>query len=116
MAARCDHWATRKDSCGKNDLDHTNRRERAEVRHVLGTMMQAENSAKNERPSLLDVVALLTDLPGHRLARGQVGTIVEDLDDKTLLVEFSDDQGRAYAVEPCRRDDLLVLHYVPEAA
>jgi len=61
-------------------------------------------------------VALLTDLPAHRLARGQVGTIVEQLDDKTSLVEFSDDRGRAYAVAPCRRADLLVLRYVPEAA
>jgi hypothetical protein len=61
-------------------------------------------------------VALLTDLAEHRLARGQVGTIVDQLDDKTLLVEFSDDQGRAYAVAPCPGDDLLVLHYVPEAA
>jgi predicted transcriptional regulator len=72
--------------------------------------------AKNERPSVLDVVALLTDRPAHQLARGQVGTVVEQLDDKTLLVEFSDDQGRAYAIAPCLRADLLVLHYVPEAA
>jgi Domain of unknown function (DUF4926) len=83
---------------------------------VLGAMMQAEKTTKNESPSLLDVVALLTDLPGQRLARGQVGTIVEQLDDKTSLVEFSDDQGRAYALAPCPRDDLLVLHDVPEAA
>jgi hypothetical protein len=72
--------------------------------------------AKNERPSVLDAVALLQDLPAQRLARGQVGTIVEQLDDKTLLVEFSDDQGRAYAFAPCARADLLVLHYLPEAA
>lgn len=79
-------------------------------------MMKVEKRAKSERPSLLDVVALLTDLPAQRLARGQVGTIVEQLDDNTLLVEFSDDEGRAYAVAPCPRADLLVLHYVPEAA
>jgi hypothetical protein len=79
-------------------------------------MMQAEKGAKTERPSLLDVVALLTDLSAHRLARGQVGTIVEQLDNKTLLVEFSDDQVRAYAVAPCPWEDLLVLHYVPKAA
>ena len=83
---------------------------------MLGAMMQAENGTKNESPSLLYVVALLTDLSGHRLARGQVGTIVEQLDEKTSLVEFSDDQGRAYAVASCPRDDLLVLRYVPEAA
>jgi hypothetical protein len=38
------------------------------------------------------------------------------LDDKIVLVELSDDQGRAYAVAPCQRADLLILHYVPEAA
>jgi hypothetical protein len=80
---------------------------------MLGAMMKAK---KGERPSVLDVVALLTDRPAQRLARGQVGTIVEQLDGKTLLVEFSDDQGRAYAVVPCSRADLLVLHYVPAAA
>ncbi len=78
--------------------------------------MIAKKDAKNERLSVLDVVALLTDLPEQQLARGQVGTIVELLDGKTLLVEFSDDQGRAYAVAPCPRADLLVLHYVPEPA
>ncbi len=78
--------------------------------------MKEKEGANNERPSLLDAVALLTDLPAQRLARGQVGTIVEQLDDKTLLVEFSDEQGRAYAVAPCSRADLLVLHYVPEVA
>jgi hypothetical protein len=78
--------------------------------------MMAKKDAKSERPSVLDVVALLTDLPEQQLARGQVGTIVELLDRKTLLVEFSDDQGRAYAVAPCPRADLLVLHYVPESA
>jgi hypothetical protein len=79
-------------------------------------MMKAKKDTKKQRPSLLDVVAMLTDLPAQGLVRGQVGTIVDQLDDKTLLVEFSDDRGRAYAVAPCRQADLLVLHYVPEAA
>jgi hypothetical protein len=78
--------------------------------------MNTTNGTKNDGPSVLDVVALLTDLPTQRLARGQVGTVVEQLDDKTSLVEFSDDQGRAYAVAPCPRAELLTLHYVPEAA
>ena len=78
--------------------------------------MKTREGTKNDNPSLLDVVALLADLPAHQLPRGQVGTIVEQLDDKTLLVEFSDDRGHAYAVAPCPRVDLRVLHYVPEAA
>jgi hypothetical protein len=36
--------------------------------------------------------------------------------ERTFLVEFSDEKGRAYAVVPCPRAALLVLHYVPEAA
>ncbi len=83
---------------------------------MLGAMMKSKSGARTESPSLLDVVALLTDLPGQSLVRGQVGTVVEQLDDKTLLVEFSDDQGRTYAVAPCPGAGLLVLHYVPEAA
>jgi hypothetical protein len=77
-------------------------------------MMNTTNGAENERPSVLDVVALLTDLPAQRLARGQVGTIVEQLDAMTSLVEFSDEQGCAYAVAPCPHTELLTLHYVPE--
>ena len=67
-------------------------------------------------PSLLDVVALLSDLPAQQLPRGQVGTVVEQLDENTSLVEFSDEQGRAYAVAPCPVSELLALHYVPGTA
>jgi hypothetical protein len=112
----CSRLPRRKRQATRNDLDRANRREPAEVRHLLGAAMKAKKDAKNDRPSVLDVVALLADLPAQRLARGQVGTVVEQLDDKTLLVEFSDDQGRAYAIAPCPRTDLLILHYVPEAA
>jgi hypothetical protein len=83
---------------------------------MLGGVMKMKRRLRTEAPSLLDVVALLADLPARSLARGQVGTAVEQLDDKTWLVEFSDDEGQAYAVARCQGDDLLVLHYVPEAA
>ncbi len=66
--------------------------------------------------ALLASVALLRDLPERALVRGQVGTIVEELDEATALVEFSDDQGRAYAIAPCPRDGLLPLHTAPLAA
>ena len=78
--------------------------------------MKMKRRIRNETPSLLGVVALLKDLPAQDLTRGQVGTAVEQLDDKTWLVEFSDDEGRAYAVAPCQAANLLVLRYVPEAA
>ena len=66
--------------------------------------------------SILQTVALLEARPAFGLARGQVGTVVGALDESTVLVEFSGDDGRAYAIEPIPRAELLVLHYVPEAA
>ncbi len=75
-----------------------------------------EEAAQSDRPAVLDVVALLADLPAQGLARGQVGTVVESLDERAVLVEFTDDQGRAFAVAPCPCSELLVLHYVPQAA
>jgi len=93
-------------------MDCSNRRGNSAVRHVLGALVvQAQ-----EKPALLDVVALLVDHPDSQLARGQVGTVVESLNEKTALVEFSDDHGRAYAVVPCPLSELIVLHYAPEAA
>jgi hypothetical protein len=73
-------------------------------------------SVKRSEPSLLNVVALLVDRPQDGLARGQVGTIVESLGSDAVLVEFSDDRGAAYAVVPCTTAELIVLHYVPQAA
>jgi hypothetical protein len=70
----------------------------------------------DETDFLLRAVALLRDVPEHRLVRGQVGTIVEALDEGTALVEFSDDEGHAYAIVPCPRDALLVLRNAPLAA
>ncbi len=62
---------------------------------------------------LLDVVALTEDLPECRLLRGQVGTVVERLEPDICLVEFSDDEGRTYAMLPLRTEQLMVLHYQP---
>jgi hypothetical protein len=60
---------------------------------------------------LLDVVALMDDLPANRLRRGQVGTIVEELAAGVFEVEFSDDLGRTYATTALRASQLLALHY-----
>ncbi|HMD40285.1 MAG TPA: DUF4926 domain-containing protein [Candidatus Acidoferrum sp.] len=62
-------------------------------------------------PKLLDVVALLEDLPGEDLQRGQVGTVVENLASDVFEVEFSDAAGQAHAALALRSDQLLVLHY-----
>ena len=63
--------------------------------------------------NLLDVVALTRDLPDHGLQRGQVGTVVEILQPGVFEVEFSDDEGQAYALIAVTAEHLLVLHYEP---
>jgi hypothetical protein len=59
-------------------------------------------------------------LSGGWVERGQVGTIVEQFDDRTLLVEFGDDESRASPVATCPQPERLVrrlvLHDVPEPA
>ena len=61
----------------------------------------------------LDVVALVEDLPAHGLVRGQVGTVVELLAPGVFEVEFSDDEGRSYAMLALKVDQLMVLHHNP---
>jgi Domain of unknown function (DUF4926) len=60
---------------------------------------------------LNDVVALLADVPETKLARGQVGTVVEVLSPAKVLVEFADDDGKAFAITAVEVNGLLVLQY-----
>lgn len=62
---------------------------------------------------LLDVVALVEDVPGERLQRGQVGTIVEVLAPGVYEVEFSDEEGRSYASTALRTAQVLLLRHEP---
>lgn len=65
---------------------------------------------------LLDTVALLRDTPELGLAKGQVGTVVEELDETSVVVEFADADGNAYALPALKRADLLRLAYEQQAA
>jgi len=61
---------------------------------------------------ILDVVALLQDLPEKKLVRGQVGTVVEHLDDNLFEVEFVDTKsGETIALEPVKGSDLFLLYF-----
>ncbi len=70
----------------------------------------------SEEIKLLDVVALLEDVPSEGLSRGEVGTVVEvfapqpDLPG-ALLVEFSDRHGESYAFASLRPHQLVKLRY-----
>lgn len=76
---------------------------------------------------LLDTVAILNSVHRERLTlvepdyetisslpSGQVGTVIEVYEKGSryqYLVEFSDSQGREYAMATLPADELLVLHY-----
>jgi len=62
---------------------------------------------------LLAEVALLRNLPENGLVRGQVGTVVEILSPEAVEVEFSDDEGRGYAMAAVAKCDLIRLQHAP---
>ncbi len=62
---------------------------------------------------LLDVVALLDNIPTAKLYRGQVGTIVEIYEPDVFEVEFCDKKGQTYALQTLKATQLLQLHYMP---
>lgn len=65
---------------------------------------------------LLDVVAPLQDFPERNVAKGQVGTIIEELDRENVLVEFADTSGVAYAIAPMPVAILMELKHTPAIA
>jgi hypothetical protein len=65
---------------------------------------------------LLDVVALIDEMPGAGLRRGQVGTIVELLAPGVFEVEFCALDGTTYASLAVEERRLMVLHHEPASA
>ncbi len=65
---------------------------------------------------MLDVVAALQDIPEQHVEKGQVGTILEALDDDHVLVEFADLNGIAYAISPIPVKQLIELKHTPAMA
>lgn len=60
---------------------------------------------------LLDTVALLKDVPQYKLVVGQVGSVVELLNNNMFLVEFCNNKGETLAMVEVNSKDLLLLHY-----
>lgn len=72
-----------------------------------------------EQIPLLSPVALIEDIPNRGLTKGQMGTVVEFLQqdgESALLVEFSDETGQPYALADLQPKQLLILHRKTEAA
>ena len=66
------------------------------------------------RIKLLDIVALLKNVPDKKLVRGQVGTVVEQLDENVFEVEFINKKGETIAMETLDEKNLFLLHFEPE--
>ena len=62
---------------------------------------------------LLDVVALVTDVPQHRLNRGEIGAVVECHADDTFEVEFVSQDGYTYALLTLAGNLLIPLREKP---
>ncbi|MGL4463485.1 MAG: DUF4926 domain-containing protein [Planctomycetia bacterium] len=60
---------------------------------------------------LLDTIALTADVPALGLTVGEVGAVVEVLQDGTAFeVEFCDPSGSTYGLHTLRADQLIPLH------
>lgn len=55
-------------------------------------------------------VALLKDIPSKKLHRGDVGTVVVNLSDSMVDVEFVDKKGRTITIETLKKSDLIRLN------
>lgn len=73
-----------------------------------------KNHIKGEGLKLLDVVALLKAIPAEKLTKGQVGTIVEELDGGAYEVEFADKKGKTITSLALKAQDVMLLHFEME--
>jgi hypothetical protein len=76
---------------------------------------EGEKVMATRKIKLLTTVALSEDLPGRKLKRGEVGTVVEILARDVYEVEFCDEDGQTYAELALRSDQLIPLHNQGEA-
>ena len=65
---------------------------------------------KDETIKLLDVVALLKEVPEKKLLRGQIGTVIERYTDTEFEVEFSDNNGKTISMLTLSTDEIMLLH------
>lgn len=97
-------------------MDHPTRRRLSAVNNLFYSL------GMTNQIQMHDVVALTEDVPAThfvtrkplQLRRGQVGTVVMPLAEDHFQVEFSDRDGRAYAMLPLSKSQLMILHEQPE--
>jgi hypothetical protein len=91
-------------------MDRATRRGLFPPGHVLSL---TGGKAVKDEIKLLDVVALMTDVPQHNLHRGEVGAVVECHTNGTYDVEFVTQDGYTYALVTLRAALLIPLREKP---
>lgn len=66
-----------------------------------------------ENIELLDVVVLTKPVLELGLRKGELGTVVELLDQDVFLVEFADTNGATYAMQSLAASELMKVYYEP---
>lgn len=61
--------------------------------------------------SILDIVATKKSFPEHNILAGQVGTVVEILEDGFVEVEFSIKKEEEPILLAINSEDLMLLHF-----
>ncbi len=59
----------------------------------------------------LNSIALLKNIPKKNLSKGQVGTVVEKLDENTFEIEFTNSNGETILTTPLPEKDLILLRF-----
>jgi Domain of unknown function (DUF4926) len=67
----------------------------------------------NAKIALLDIVALVEDLPEYGIYRGQVGTVTDIVAPDVYEVDFSDTSGQTFAELNLTSQQLMVLLHEP---
>jgi hypothetical protein len=62
---------------------------------------------------LLDIVALVEDLPEYGIYRGQVGTVTDIVAPDVFEVDFSDTSGQTFAELNLTSQQLMLLLHEP---
>jgi hypothetical protein len=89
-------------------LEYLEQRDSATSYDVL--RKKGEEIMAKRKIRLLSTVALNKDLPGRKLRRGEVGTVVEILGPDVYEVEFCDEDGQMHAELALRGDQHIPLH------
>ena len=88
-------------------MDCQNERRFPSAYHLLCQIVRMEVSIYK----VLDVVALMRDVSNKNLSKGQVGTIVEILDDNVFEVEFSNRTGETIVSLAIPAKHLMLLRF-----